>query len=183
MYDSTRDNSGGRNEKWLQDPQGQWYFILPTGELDVWDGGSGANGTSLGIVGASYYTDPTLLTNPPANEPHATFMVTLSTNTLTITRDLAWTSSMVVTVTVDNGHGTDTKSFNLTVTTGQAPRGIPDQTIPSRQISLDVPPTVVNPSGNTLTYTVAAHSLDYVLTQRTGTRRLKSANQQLDQDQ
>jgi hypothetical protein len=35
---------------------------------------------------------------------------------LTITRDLAWVSSLVVTVTVSNGTLTDTKMFNVTVT-------------------------------------------------------------------
>jgi hypothetical protein len=165
-YHSELDNFGGRMDKWLQDPVGRWYFILPTGELDIWDGGSGATGTLLGKVGVSYYADPTLLTDPPADS-HATFSVTGST--LTITRDLAWTSSMVVTVMVDNGHGSDSKSFNLTVTTGPALSGIADLTIPSSQQTLDVPLTVANPSGNPLTYTVTAQSLAYILTQQTGT--------------
>jgi hypothetical protein len=113
-YGSQWDNFGGRSEKWLQAAGGQWYFILPTGELDRRDASAGANGTALGKVGASYYADPTRLTNPPANQPHATFA--FAGSTLTITRDLAWTSSMIVTVSVSNGQGSDTKSFNVLVT-------------------------------------------------------------------
>jgi hypothetical protein len=114
-YVSMWDNYGGKNEKWLQAANGQWYFILPTGELDQWDGTNNqASGTSLGLVGTSYYNDPTLLTNPPANQPHASF--SFSGNVLTITRDLAWASSMVITVTVSNDQGSDSKTFNVFVT-------------------------------------------------------------------
>jgi hypothetical protein len=114
-YVSVADNWGQRNEKWFQNPAGTWYFILPTGELDLWDGSyQQATGTSLGNVGASYYTNPTLLTNPPVNQPHAT--VTISGNTLTVTRDLSWTSGIVVTLTVSNSFGSDSKTFDVFVT-------------------------------------------------------------------
>jgi hypothetical protein len=113
-YVSGWDNWGGRGEKWLQAPSGQWYFLLASGDLYQWDGGSGATGTVLGNVGASYYDDPTRLTNPPANEPHA--VLTLTGNTLTITRDPAWVSAMQITVTVSDGLLTDSKSFTVTVT-------------------------------------------------------------------
>jgi hypothetical protein len=113
-YNSVWNNWGGRNEKWLQDGSGQWYFILPTGELDRWDGSSGATGTALGNVGASYWTDPILLLSPPANQPHAA--LSISGSTLTITRDTSWVAGMVITVTVSDGLLTDSKSFTLTVT-------------------------------------------------------------------
>src|SRR5262249_39875101 len=105
---STLDNIGGQNEKWLYDAAGQYYFILPTGELFV-----GGSITSLGNVGVSYYNDPTLLTDPPA-DPHATFIFT--GRTLTITRDPAWIGSMVITVMVSNGLGSDSITFDLFVT-------------------------------------------------------------------
>jgi hypothetical protein len=167
-YNSVWDNWGGRNEKWLQAAGGQWYFILPSGELDRWDGSGGANGTSLGLVGTSYYSDPTRLTNPPANQPHATF--SFSGNVLTVTRDPAWVSGIVVTVTVSNSQGSDTKSFNVTVT-GAAPMLAPmsNQTIPSSQQTLTVSLSVTNPSGDPLTYSATGQSLAYVVTQMTGT--------------
>jgi hypothetical protein len=166
-YVSVWDNYGGRMEKWLQDPGGQWYFILPSGELDRWDGGSGATGTSLGNVGASYYSDPTRLANPPVNQPHASF--NFSGNTLTVTRDLAWISAVVITVTVSNARGSDSKTFTVTVA-GQPPvlAAIPDQTIPSSQQSLDVALSVTNPTGHALTFAAAGQSLAYNVTQQTG---------------
>jgi hypothetical protein len=112
-YDSSLDNQGGRNEKWLEGPDGQWYFILPSGDLYLWDGGSGANGTDLGRVGSSYYDDPTRLANVPADEPHASLSIT--GNVLTITRDPAWVSGLVVTVTVSDGQGSDSEDFAVIV--------------------------------------------------------------------
>jgi hypothetical protein len=118
-YDPTFDNWGGRNEKWLLAAGGQWYFILPSGELDHWDGSAAASGTPLGNVGTSYYADPTRLTNPPANQPHATFSfsgITLTGATLTVTRDPAWVSTVVITVTVSDGTKSDSKIFDVFVT-------------------------------------------------------------------
>lgn len=31
-------NSGNRNEEWLQDSSGNWYFMLPSGQFFLWDG-------------------------------------------------------------------------------------------------------------------------------------------------
>jgi len=118
-YYSVWDNYGGLGEKWLQSASGQWYFILAGGQLYRWDGGSGATGTLLGNVGSSYYADPTQLTSPPANQPHATFSfsgITLTGGTLTVTRDSAWVSSMVITVMVSDGTKTDSKIFDVFVT-------------------------------------------------------------------
>jgi hypothetical protein len=86
---------------------------LATGELFQWDGGGGASGTLLGNVGSSYYADPTRLTDPPANEPHAT--LNISGNTLTITRDLSWVNTMVITVTATNVAGSDSTTFSVFV--------------------------------------------------------------------
>jgi hypothetical protein len=170
-YFSIYDNYGGRNEKWLQaNGSGQWYFILPTGEFYRWDGGVGANGTLLGNVGASYWTDPTRLVNPPANQPHATLGI--SGNTLTITRDPAWISGMVVTATASDGQLSDSKSFNVVVTSTNTPpvlSPIPDQTIPSGQQVLNVSLSASDPDGDPLSFLVTAQSTAYVLTQQTGT--------------
>jgi hypothetical protein len=113
-YFSGWDNSGGRGETWLQAHSGQSYFIVANGDLYRRDGGSGATGILLGTVGSGYYDDPARLTNPPANEPHA--VLTLTGNTLMIIRDLAWVSSLRITVTVSDGLWTDSKTFTVTVT-------------------------------------------------------------------
>jgi hypothetical protein len=112
-YAPDRDNLGGLNEKWLQAADSQWYFILPSGELYKSDGTDMATGTLLGNVGSSYYADPTRLTNPPADQPHVTFSV--SGSTLTITRDTNWISSVVVTITADDGWSIARTTFDVFV--------------------------------------------------------------------
>jgi hypothetical protein len=108
------ENLGGLGEKWVQGTGGTgWYFLLPNGELYAWDGGSGATGTLVGNVGASYWDDPYRLINAAADDPHAA--LTIMGSTLTISRDLAWVSSLVVTVTVSDGLASDTKMFTVTV--------------------------------------------------------------------
>jgi hypothetical protein len=111
------ENAFGASEKWVQSAAiaSGWALILPNGELRAWDGVSGSTGgTVLGNVGSSYHVDPNRLINVPVNEPRATLMVMGST--LTITRDLAWISALVVTVTVSDGFGgTDSETFTVTV--------------------------------------------------------------------
>ncbi|MCI0455949.1 MAG: S8 family serine peptidase [Gemmataceae bacterium] len=119
-YFPVYDNFYGQQEKWLQVPSGQWYFLLSTGEFFRWDNSAGANGPAVGVVGVGYYQDPTRLQNPAANDPHAT--LAFADNTLTITRDLAWGSSAVVTVTASDGHGgSDTETFTFLVTSADLP--------------------------------------------------------------
>ncbi len=56
------ENYGGRNERWVQGVGGTWYFILPNGELYLWDRvADSANGAFVATVGAGYYGDPSLL--------------------------------------------------------------------------------------------------------------------------
>jgi hypothetical protein len=175
-YSSSLDNWGGRGDKWVQDNGGQWYFILPDGSFYQWDGSSQATGTLLGYDGASYSADPTLLFNPPANQPHA--MVSVSGNTLTITRDTTWVSSMVITATVSDGHSTDSKSFLVNVSdtdTGPVLSAIPDKTIASSQQVVTVGLSASDPDGDTLTFSVTGQSLAYVLYQQFGSLTYNSS--------
>jgi fibronectin type 3 domain-containing protein/regulation of enolase protein 1 (concanavalin A-like superfamily) len=170
-YFSIYDNLYGAGEKWLQAADSQWYFILASGEFYRWNGSSSATGTLLGNVGASYHADANRLVNVPINQPRAT--LSIAGSVLTITRDLAWTSAMVITVTVSDGRGgTDSKTFNVIVTasTNQPPvlQAIPNQTVPSSQQVISVPLVASDPDGDPLTFSWTAQSLAYVLTQQTG---------------
>jgi hypothetical protein len=115
LYDPAFDNYGGLGEKWVLGGA-NWFYILPNGQLYQWTGGptDPAIDTLLGNVGTSYYADPTRLINPPVNEPRAT--LSIAGTTLTITRDLAWISAMVVTVTVSDGQATASRMFTVFVT-------------------------------------------------------------------
>jgi subtilisin family serine protease len=106
----------GANEKWVQSAAiaSGWAFILPNGELRAWDGSGSASGPLLGNVGRSYHDDPNRLINVPVNQPRATLSILGST--LTITRDPAWISAMVITVTASDGMGSDSRTFTVTVT-------------------------------------------------------------------
>jgi hypothetical protein len=114
-YHPEFDNDFGAREKWLlSGSTGQWYFMEADGSFWRWDGRVSATGTNLGNVGTSYYADPRLVSSAPANQPHATF--SFVGNTLTITRDPAWNSALVITVIVSDGHGgTDSKTFTVSV--------------------------------------------------------------------
>eukprot|EP00913_Durusdinium_trenchii_P022824 g21428.t1 len=52
-------NWGGENEKWVQGDQG-WYFLLPDGSLNVWNG-SFANSTEIADFSEEVYENPQLL--------------------------------------------------------------------------------------------------------------------------
>jgi hypothetical protein len=107
-------NWGGRNENWLMGNGGQWYFILPNGELYRWDGSGQATGTLVGIPGASYHAQIDQLYNAQPQQPRAA--LSISGNTLTINRDDGWIGSVVITVTVSDGTLTDSEMFTVFVT-------------------------------------------------------------------
>ncbi|MBP86637.1 MAG: hypothetical protein CMJ64_07975, partial [Planctomycetaceae bacterium] len=58
-------NWGGKNEKWIQDQQSRWFFLLPNGELYQWDSGAGATGTLVASLSTDVYDDPALLHDAP----------------------------------------------------------------------------------------------------------------------
>src|SRR5262249_27021075 len=100
-YHPEFDNVFGAGEKWLLAGDGvTWYFLTSDGTLSLWDGSSAASGTNQGNVGTSFYADPSRL----------------SGNVLTVTRDPAWLSGLVVSVTVSDGPGgADSRAFTVTV--------------------------------------------------------------------
>ena len=66
-------NWGGRNERWLIDSVGRWYYILPDGSLYEWTIGTGRDsqleGTLIANLSTDYYQDISQLTAP---DPTAT---------------------------------------------------------------------------------------------------------------
>jgi ELWxxDGT repeat protein len=103
---------GGRAEKWLLDALDRWYFILPTGELYLWDGSEEATGELVAVPGASCYADPSLLYDA---QPDAHVSLTLSGDTLRIERDANFVLGFEVLVTVSDGRLSDSKTFRITV--------------------------------------------------------------------
>lgn len=61
-------NWGGRNEIWIIDSVGRWYYMLPEGDLYRWTTGTGSSselsGTKIASLASEYYNNISLLTNP-----------------------------------------------------------------------------------------------------------------------
>jgi hypothetical protein len=57
------ENWGNRGEKWFKDRNNAWYFILPTGDLYLWDGKPRATGELIATLGPTVHADPSLLWN------------------------------------------------------------------------------------------------------------------------
>jgi hypothetical protein len=104
-------NYGGQQDKWFQGSGNAWFFILPSGQLYLWDGTAGqATGTLIATMDTSYYVDPSLLYNAT---PGAT--VSVSGNQLTVTPDPTFVGIITVTATASDGTLSDSKTFTLTV--------------------------------------------------------------------
>ena len=66
------DNWGGKNERWVIDRIGKWYYIQTDGRLYEWDTGTGTNGIELGgtliaVLRPDFYNDLRLLTDPDSS--------------------------------------------------------------------------------------------------------------------
>jgi hypothetical protein len=107
-------NWGGKNEKWFQGkvsgPNQGWYFILPSGAVDSWDGSSTATGSLIATLETAYYTDPSRLYN--ATQGGST---SVSGNVLTVTPDAGFVGKLYVTATASDGKFSDSKPFTITV--------------------------------------------------------------------
>ena len=52
---------GSRGEKWFKDRTGAWYFILPDGEVYLWDRSDEASGTLFATLDSGVHANPALL--------------------------------------------------------------------------------------------------------------------------
>lgn len=91
------ENWGGLGERWLQARQDsdRWYFILPSGQLRLWDEVSGTpagtplNGSLVAELDPSIHADPTLLIDVAARE------VTITAGTQLANQDFGFTQNIV----------------------------------------------------------------------------------------
>ncbi len=115
----------GAEEKYLRGANGTWYFILPNGGLYRW-GGTIARSTLIYTFNSAYYANPALLWNAqPASMTtlgSGSVSVSLSGNTLTITRAAGYTSNFYVSVSVSDGLATATEGFYVSVLSSSSMR-------------------------------------------------------------
>jgi hypothetical protein len=164
-------NLMGANERWIYSSSGQWYCLLPNGDLRRWAGTWTATmqpAALIANIGASYYTNPNLLLNATAATAPATASVS-SSGVLLVQPAAGYQGSFTVQVTVSNGTKTATQSFTVTVaaatSTSPPPApaaptlgAIPNQTVSGGQ-SISVPLSAKGPSGAPLTFTVTVTSI------------------------
>src|SRR5262249_39790606 len=106
--------------------------------------------------------DPTLLTNASAQSPAT---VSVSGNVLTITPSAGFLGAFVVTAGVTDGLGSDSKNFNVTVSSNNhAPvlQAVPDQSgAPNKSFTVTLSAT--DADGDPLTYSAVGDSQAYNL--------------------
>jgi hypothetical protein len=103
-------NWGGQQKRWIQG-DGGYYFILPTGEFSLWQGGFDSS-QLLGTLDVSYYDAPSLITTA---EP-LDVIVSVAGNTLTIDPSSQFTGDFDVELTSTAGEISSTQSFSVSVT-------------------------------------------------------------------
>jgi hypothetical protein len=159
-------NWGGRNEKWIRDTGGVWYFILPDGGLYRWDGSSHATGMLVAQFSPRFNVDPTLLTNAQA----APAAIQVNGSTLTITPQAGFTGAFYVTATAEDGWGgTDSKTFRVTVNDHPPTlAAIPDQSMSAAQGSLAVALSASDPDEDPLSFSAQADTQEYHYKQALG---------------
>ncbi|MBI3823600.1 MAG: S8 family serine peptidase [Planctomycetes bacterium] len=115
-------NTWSQNEKWLTSVSGNWYCILPNGELRHWAGDMTATLLPANLVATletRFYTDPSLLWN--AQPAAATPTVSVSGNQLTIQAPADASGDFQVQVTASDGKLSTTQTFTVSVKNNTAP--------------------------------------------------------------
>jgi hypothetical protein len=106
-------NWGGLNEKWIVGSGGQWYYLLPNGQLYRWQNNDPSLNPLVATLDTGHWADPSLLTNAWAGGSPAS--VAINGIGLTITPSDGSGGTFGVAVTVRNSSGSDTKFFSVTL--------------------------------------------------------------------
>ena len=103
-------NWGGQQERWVQGDDG-YYFILPTGEFSLWQGGFDSS-QLLGTLDVSYYDNPALITTALPLD----VIVSVTGNSLTIDPSSQFSGDFDVELTSTVGEISSTQTFGVSVT-------------------------------------------------------------------
>ena len=163
-------NFRGHQEKYFADTNGTWYYLLPNGELHIWQG-SFTDASLITTLSQDYWADPYRLFNatPPARTPMDASNVTFiwSGDRLVIDPADQYEGTFVVDVTVSDGTAATTSSFLVAVTNTAPCFGseIADMDIARVDGSATVGLRVSDPDGDTLTVTATAYQANQVAEQ------------------
>jgi subtilisin family serine protease len=151
-------NLWGQNEKWLGGANGNWYLLMPNGDLRRWAGTVSSTLLATNLIttlSADYYADPSLLWNAQAGG-YIPAKVTVSGNRLTITADANFAGSVQIEVSATDGKAVAKKTFaaGVQVSSNRAPVWTPiaNQTMSPRQGSITINLTATDADGDALSY-------------------------------
>jgi subtilisin family serine protease len=154
-------NLWGAGEKWLAAPNGQWYCLMPTGQLYRWAGTMTATLQPANLVaslGTAVYADPTLLWQAKAPQPPPV-AVKVQGNVLTFQATGALSGSFSVQVTVSDGLASAVQTFTVNVVnTPPSLAAIASQSMAAGQTSLSVPLAGSDPDGDALRYSAVVQT-------------------------
>ena len=110
-------NYYGLQEKWLRDQSGQWYCLLPNGELRRAGGSAAAMLAASSLVAtldSSFYQDPSTLWNAQAGAA-VPVTVTVTANEVTVTPVNGYTGTFYLEVSATDGWMATAKDYALTI--------------------------------------------------------------------
>lgn len=139
-------NWGGENEKWVQGDQG-WYFLLPDGSLNVWNGNF-ASSTEIADFSEDVYENPELLLDG------GTFGIQAEV----VDGQLVLTpgdevGEFAIEVSITDSVTTDQTAFNLSVGNTIPVVNIPDQSA-TTGVPLEIALPLQDADGHTISYSV-----------------------------
>lgn len=140
--------SGQHQERWVRGNYEMWFFLLPDGSVNQWQGGF-ENSVLVGSFSTEMYENPQLLLD--AEGPAV--LATIVNGQLQLTSEMR-TGTFEVTVEVDDQFTTTSTSFEVTLT-NQAPElNLSDLTLAAGD-SVEISLPTLDADGHSLSYEVA----------------------------
>ncbi|MGQ9573785.1 MAG: S8 family serine peptidase [Thermoguttaceae bacterium] len=115
-------NLRGYQEKWVRGARGQWYCILPNGQVRRWAGRM-ARSPVVATLSPAYYADPRLLHDARLIPP-SDVVLALEGTTLTINPRAGLEGNFHVRVTASDGLLADSETLQVTVASPAGPMGV-----------------------------------------------------------
>jgi hypothetical protein len=142
-------NWGGMQEKWLRGDSGSgWYFLLPDGSLNLWNG-SFETSEQLAQLSTDHYDEPTLLLEAQAVD----LTYSVDGDVLTVTSS-SQTGTFQFTATASDGSANSDAFFDVVVQSSDLVVDIDDQSIESGESAVLSLPSVNPENGLTISYDI-----------------------------
>ena len=152
---------GGRSEKWMMGDEGQWYFILPGGQLYAWDGTPTASGKLVESLSVACYLNPRLLHDALADS--LPVQVSHVGAQLVVQAGPGFSGWCVMKLTATDGRDSLTQTVRLYVNQPPVLEPLNDQTAEADQGVLRMPLAGRDTEGDGLEYTAEAIDMAWAL--------------------